>query len=81
MMAAELYQKTLASYEASLSKEESMSLSRYRKIHYLNNRGLRYWVKKYSIDLPGNKPGRLPHRRGSILSVSLQLRLTRWYRY
>jgi hypothetical protein len=42
MMAAELYQKTLAGYEASLGKGESMSLSRY-------------WMKKHSIDPPRNK--------------------------
>jgi hypothetical protein len=42
MMAAELYQKTLAGYEAYLGKGESMSLSRYCKIHHVNNRGLRY---------------------------------------
>jgi hypothetical protein len=55
MMAAELYQKTLAGYEASLGKGESMSLSRYCKIHHVNNRGLRYWMKKHSIDPPKNK--------------------------
>jgi hypothetical protein len=55
MMAAELYQKTLAGYEASLGKGESISLSRYCKIHHVNNRGLRYWMKKHSIDPPKNK--------------------------
>ena len=52
MMAEELYQKTLAGYEASLGKGESVSLSRYCKIHHVNNRGLRYWMKKHSIDTP-----------------------------
>jgi hypothetical protein len=42
MLAAELYQKTLTGYEASLGKGDSMSLSRYCKIHHVNNRGLRY---------------------------------------
>jgi hypothetical protein len=55
MMAVELYQKTLAGYEASLGKGESVSLSRYCKIHHVNNRGLRYWMKKHSIDPPRNK--------------------------
>jgi len=55
MMAAELYQKTLAGYEASLGKGESISLSRYCKIHHVNNRGLRYWMKKHSIDPPKTK--------------------------
>ena len=59
MMAAELYKKTLGGYEASLGKGESMSLSRYCKIHHVNNRGLRYWMKKHSIDPPGNKPGKV----------------------
>ncbi|MGV8094703.1 MAG: hypothetical protein AB2L24_22850 [Mangrovibacterium sp.] len=40
MMAAELYQKTLAGYEALLGKGESISLSRYCKIHHVNSRGL-----------------------------------------
>jgi hypothetical protein len=55
MMAVELYQKTLAGYEASMGKGESVSLSRYCKIHHVNNRGLRYWMKKHSIDPPRNK--------------------------
>jgi hypothetical protein len=55
MMAAELYQKTLVGYEASLGKGESVSLSRYCKIHHINNRGLRYWMKKHSIDPPRHK--------------------------
>jgi hypothetical protein len=50
MMAAELYQKPLAGYEASLGKGESVSLSMYFKIHHVNNRGLRYWMKKHSIE-------------------------------
>jgi hypothetical protein len=54
-MAAELYQKTLTGYESSLGKGESVSLSRYCKIHHVNNRGLRYWMKKHSIDPPRNK--------------------------
>ncbi len=59
MMAAELYQKTLNGYEALLGKGESMSLSRYCKLHHVNNRGLRYWMKKNSIISPKGKPGRL----------------------
>ena len=59
MMAAELYQKTLTGYEASLSKGESMSLGRYCKIHHVNNRGLRYWMKKNPIISPKGKSGRL----------------------
>lgn len=59
MMAAELYQKTLTGYEALLGKGESMSLSRYCKLHHVNNRGLRYWMKKNSIISPKAKPGRL----------------------
>jgi hypothetical protein len=59
MMAAELYQKTLSGYEASLGKGESISLSRYCKIHHVNNRGLKYWMKKNSIISPKGKPGRL----------------------
>ncbi len=59
MMAAELYQKTLTGYETLLGKGASMSLSRYCKIHHVNNRGLRYWMKKNSIISPKDKPGRL----------------------
>ncbi|TSA37819.1 MAG: hypothetical protein D4R64_04940 [Porphyromonadaceae bacterium] len=58
MMAAELYKKTLASYEAFLSKGESVSLSRYCKIHHVNYRGLGYWMKKQSLDIPKNKLGK-----------------------
>jgi hypothetical protein len=54
MMAATLYQKTLAGFEASLGKVDSVSLSRYCKIHHVNFRGLRYWMKKHSIDTPRN---------------------------
>jgi hypothetical protein len=64
MMAAELYQKTLAGYEASLGKGESMSLSRYCKIHHVNNRGLRYWMKKHSIDPPNNKSRKVTTQSG-----------------
>lgn len=56
MMAAELYQKTLVSYEACMGKGDSISLSRYCKIHHVNNRGLMYWMKNHSIDPPKNKP-------------------------
>lgn len=59
MMAAELYQKTLKGYEALLGKGESMPLSRYCKLHHVNNRGLRYWMKKNSIISPKGKSGRL----------------------
>ena len=57
MMAAELYKKTLTSYEASLSKGNSVSLSRYCKINHVNCRGLRYWMNKNSINTPKNKSG------------------------
>jgi hypothetical protein len=59
MMAAELYQKTLNGYEALLGKGECMSLSRYCKVHHVNNRGLRYWMKKNSIISPKGKSGGL----------------------
>tara|TARA_R110002050_G_scaffold138576_2_gene262392 strand:- start:2736 stop:3140 length:405 start_codon:yes stop_codon:yes gene_type:complete len=59
MMAEEFYQKTLAGYESSLGKGESISLSRYCKKHHVNNRGLRYWMKKNSIISPKGKSGRL----------------------
>jgi len=58
MVAAELYKKTLISYEASLSKGNSVNLSRYCKINHVNCRGLRYWMKKNSINTPKNKSGR-----------------------
>jgi hypothetical protein len=58
MMAAELFKKTLAGYEASLSKGESVSLSRYCKTHHVNCRGLRYWMKKQSLDIPKIKLGK-----------------------
>ena len=45
MKAAELYKKTLAGYEASLSKGDSVTLSRYCKINHVNCRGLRNWVE------------------------------------
>ena len=57
MIAAELYQKTLAGYEASLCKGESVSLSRYCKLHQINHRGLRYWMKKNLINHPKSKLG------------------------
>ena len=63
-MAAELYQKTLAGYEALLGKGESMSLSRYCKIHHVNNRGLRYWMKKHSIVPPRNTSGKVSRQAG-----------------
>ena len=58
MMAAELYKKTLAGYEASLSKRDPVSLSRYCRIHHVNREGLRYWMKKHSINIPQNKSGK-----------------------
>jgi hypothetical protein len=58
MMAEELYKKTLSGYEASLSKGDSVTLSRYCKINHVNCRGLRYWMKKYSINTPKNKSGK-----------------------
>ena len=64
MMAEEFYQKTLTGYEASLIKGESMSLSRYCKIHHVNNRGLRYWMKKHSIVPPGNKSRNIATQAG-----------------
>lgn len=64
MMAAELYQKTLAGYKASLAKGESVSLSRYCKIHHVNNRGMRYWMKKHSIVPPGNKSRKVSTQAG-----------------
>lgn len=64
MMAAELYPKTLAGYEALLGKGESMSLSRYCKIHHVNNRGLRYWMKKHSIVPPRNKSRKISRQAG-----------------
>lgn len=63
-MAAELYAKTLAGYEALLGKGESMSLSRYCKIHHVNNRGLRYWMKKHSIVPPRNKSRKVSRQEG-----------------
>lgn len=62
MMAAELYTKTLAGYEASLSKANSVSLSKYCKIHHVNCRGLRYWMRKNSITAPKGKPSRVANR-------------------
>lgn len=59
MMAAELYEKTLTGYEASLSKGDSVTLSRYCKINHVNYRGLRYWMKKHSINTPKNKSGKV----------------------
>ena len=59
MMAAELFKKTLAGYEASLSKIDPASLCRYCKMNHVNYRGLRYWMKKHSIDTPKNKSGKV----------------------
>ena len=58
MMAVELYKKTLADYEASLSKGDSVPLSRFCKMNHVNCRGLRYWMKKHSINTPKNKSGK-----------------------
>jgi hypothetical protein len=59
MMAAELYKQTLAGYEASLSKEDSVTLSRYCKINHVNYRGLGYWMKKHSLNTPKKKLGKV----------------------
>ena len=59
MMEAELYKKTLAGYEATLSKGDSVTLSKYCKINHVNSRGLRYWMKKHSINTPKNKSGKV----------------------
>ena len=62
MMAEELYKKTLADYEASLSKGDSVTLSRYCKIHHVNCRGLRYWMRKHSLNTPKTTSGKVaPH--------------------
>jgi len=58
MMAAEFYKETLVGYEVCLSKGESVSLSRYCKIHHVNYQGLRYWVKKHSTFIIQNKRNR-----------------------
>ena len=55
MMASEFYKETLAGYEACLSKGESVSLSRYCKIHHVNYPGLLYWMKKHSCVTPKSK--------------------------
>lgn len=55
MMSAELYKKTLANYEASLISGDSVTLSKYCRINHVNCRGLRYWMKKHSINTPKNK--------------------------
>ncbi len=71
MMAEELYKKTLAGYEASLSKGDSVTLSRYCKIHHVNCRGLRYWMRKHSLNTPKTKSGKVaPH---SISTTTDQL--------
>ena len=59
MMAAELYKKTLANYEASLISGDSVTLSKYCRINHVNCRGLRYWMKKHSINTPKNKSVKL----------------------
>jgi len=58
-MAEELYKKTLAGYQASLSKGDSVTLSRYCKINHVNCRGLRYWMRKHSINTPKIKSGKV----------------------
>ena len=78
MMAAELYKKTLAGYEASLSKGNSVSLSRYCRISHVNCRGLRYWMKKNSIHFPQNKSGKvamdpISNNTDQSVSVSRQM--------
>ena len=60
MMAVELYKKTLAGYKACLSKGDSVTLSKYCKIHHVNCRGLRYWMRKHSLTTLKNKPGKVP---------------------
>ncbi len=56
MMAAELYPKTLSGDKASSSKGATVSLSRYCQLYHVNNRGLRYWMKKSSINTANGKP-------------------------
>jgi len=65
MIAVELYKKTLAGYEASLSKGGSVTLSMYCKIHHVNSQGLRYWMKRHSINTPKNKTGKAATHSGS----------------
>ena len=65
MMAAELYKETLAGYEASLSKGDSVTLSKYCKIHHVNSRGLSNWMKKHSINTPKNKSGKVATHRSN----------------
>ena len=59
MIAEELYKKTLAGYEASLSKVDSVTLSKYCKLNHVHCRGLRYWMRKHSIHCPKNKSGKV----------------------
>lgn len=69
MMAAEFYKETLVGYEACLSKGESVSLSRYCKIHHVNYQGLRYWVKKHSTLTLKNKSRKVATQPG-IMNLS-----------
>jgi hypothetical protein len=62
MMAAELFKKTLAGYEASLIKGDSMTLSKYCRMHHINCRGLRYWMRKHSITTPKITSGNIATR-------------------
>lgn len=71
MMAAELYKETLAGYEASLSKADSVTLSKYCKIHHVNRRGLSNWMKKHSINTPKNKSGKIATNSSSNNSDKL----------
>lgn len=54
-MSEALYKKTLSGYAAALANGENLSLSKYCVLHQVNARGLRYWMKKYSIVPPANK--------------------------
>jgi hypothetical protein len=49
-----------------LNKGDSLTLSRYCKIHHVNCRGLRYWMRKHSINTPKIKSVKVS--RPSILN-------------
>ena len=45
-------------------KGESVTLSRYYKIHHVNCRGLKYWMEKHSIDTRRNESGKFARQSG-----------------
>lgn len=64
MLNVSLFRRTLSCYKASLARGERCTLYGYCKIHNVNYKNMRYWMKTQSIELP-----ELP-QSGSLETIS-----------